>query len=188
MARRKTRNYVNNPDFYIAMIEYKKLCIEAEESGEPIPVVTDYIAKCIHDISNRLALKPNFISYPFRDEMVADGLENALLAIKNFNPDKSKNPFAYFTQIIYFAFLRRIAKEKKQLYIKFKMLEKQMNFDDGSNPHFAEAQIKNHYMADFIRKYEEGIAKKKEDKRLKDEEILKFEKEKEDNQLDDFLN
>ena len=126
MAKRKTGvHYVNNADFLEAMKEWKVKCKEAEELGDPQPPVTNYIGECFLKIANHLSYRPNFINYTYRDEMISDGIENCLQYCGNFNPEKSKNPFAYFTQIIYYAFLRRIQKEKKQTHIKNKMIEKQ---------------------------------------------------------------
>src|SRR6056300_506615 len=122
MARAK-RNYVNNPEFLQAIIDYKKVCKDAAESGEPNPQIPNYIGQCVFKIATRLATKPNFSGYTYKEEMISDGLENAIQALSNFDPDKSSNPFAYFTQIIWYAFLRRIDKEKKQLYIKHKVTE-----------------------------------------------------------------
>ena len=121
---RKPRNYVNNKDLLDALIKYQKDCTEAEDAGDPRPRVPDYIGTCIYQIATRLATKPNFSGYSYKDDMISDGIENCLLYINNFNPEKSQNPFAYFTQIIYYAFLRRIQKEKKQLEIKGKILER----------------------------------------------------------------
>jgi DNA-directed RNA polymerase specialized sigma24 family protein len=109
----KKKNYVNNKDLLAALIEYKSKCVEAEESGEKNPQVPDYIGKCIMLIAQRLSTRPNFSGYMYKEEMVSDGIENCLQYIHNFNPEKSQNPFAYFTQIIWYAFLRRISKEKK---------------------------------------------------------------------------
>ena len=126
MAKRKTGvHYVNNAQFLEAMKEWKDRCKEAEELGEPQPPVTNYIGECFLKIANHLSYRPNFINYTYRDEMISDGIENCLQYVKNFNPEKSKNPFAYFTQIIYYAFLRRIAKEKKQSHVKNKMIERE---------------------------------------------------------------
>lgn len=118
--RRKKTDYVNNSDFFNAIIEYKKQCREAEDQGEEKPMVPNYIAECIYDIANRLSTRPNFYGYTFREDMVMDGVENCLLYMHNFDPEKTENPFAYFTQIIWYAFLRRIDKEKKQMYIRYK--------------------------------------------------------------------
>ena len=123
MSDKKTKHYVNNADFLAALIEYKRVCDEAKKSKKPEPSIPNYIGECFLKIAEHLSRKPNFISYSFRDEMIADGIENCLMYFRNFDPDKSKNPFAYFTQIIYYAFLRRIVKEKKQLYVKYKATE-----------------------------------------------------------------
>ena len=117
-------HYVDNKKFLQAMKEYKQECIDAEETDD-VPVISNYIGECFLKIAQGLSYRPNFINYTYRDEMIADGIENCLQYIHNFNPDKSKNPFAYFTQIIYYAFLRRIAKEKKQSHVKHEMISKQ---------------------------------------------------------------
>ena len=124
MAKAKSVHYVNNKEFLEAMVAWKDLCAEAEKLGEQRPPITNYIGECFVKIANHLSYKPNFINYTYRDEMISDGIENCLQYVANFNPEKSKNPFAYFTQIIYYAFIRRIQKEKKQSHVKNKILEK----------------------------------------------------------------
>ena len=116
-------HYVNNADFLVAISEYRNKVLDAKEKGLPPPQVSNYIGECILKIANHLSYKPNFINYSYREEMISDGIENCLQYINNFDPTKSNNPFAYFTQIIYYAFLRRIAKEKKQSYIKGKLIQ-----------------------------------------------------------------
>ena len=106
------------------MIIYKKEYNTAKEAGKEPPMISKYVGECFMKIANRLSYRPNFINYAFRDDMISDGIENCLQYATNFDPEKSKNPFAYFTQIIYYAFLRRIAKEKKQSHVKNKMIEK----------------------------------------------------------------
>jgi len=124
MAKKKNNShYVNNEDFLKGMIEWKASVKEAKESGESIPPVTSYIAQCFLEIAQNLAKKPNFVNYQFKEDMIGDAVENCLLYCDNFDPEKSQNPFSYFTQITYFAFLRRIQKEKKQNYIKYKYLQ-----------------------------------------------------------------
>ena len=122
--RAKSVHYVDNAEFLIAMKDWKKNCISAEETGDPQPPVTNYIGECFLKIANHLSFKPNFVNYMFKEDMISDGIENCVQYIHNFNPEKSKNPFAYFTQIIHFAFLRRIQREKRQLDIKNKILER----------------------------------------------------------------
>ena len=115
-------HYVDNKKFLEAMIEHRNKCERAKEKGKKKPEVTNYIGECFLKIANHLSYRPNFINYTFRDDMISDGIENCLQYMDNFNPDKSKNPFAYFTQIIYYAFIRRIQKEKKQIQIKSKLI------------------------------------------------------------------
>ena len=124
MSRKRSEHYVNNKEFLAAIIDYKDEIIIAEKRGLPKPVIPRYIGECFLKIATHLSFKPNFVNYMFKDDMVCDGIENCVLYINNFNPDKSKNPFAYFTQIIHYAFLRRIQKEKRQLDIKQKIIEK----------------------------------------------------------------
>ena len=124
MAKKpKGEHYLNNKEFLQAMIEWRERCVTAENVGEPPPPVTDYIGECFLKIATHLSYRPNFINYTYRDEMISDGIENCLQYVKNFNPEKSQNPFAYFTQIIYYAFLRRITKEKKQTHVRNKIIE-----------------------------------------------------------------
>ncbi len=121
--RRAKVNYVNNRDFLSAMVDYKQSVIESETNDSKPPQVSRYIGECISQIARRLASKPNFSGYLFKEEMIGDGIENCLQYINNFNPEKYNNPFAYFTQIIWCAFLRRIEKEKKYLYTKYKAID-----------------------------------------------------------------
>ena len=122
MAIKKPVHYVNNEDFLKAIIEHQKLCLEAEESGESKPRLSNYLGECVLKIATKLANRPNFINYSYKDDMILDGIENCIQYFHNFNPQKSKNPFAYYTSIIYYAFLRRIDKEKKQSYIRGKLI------------------------------------------------------------------
>ena len=130
MAKRKrSEHYVNNKEFLAALIKYQEDIEIARLQDKTKPVIPRYIGECFLKIANHLSFKPNFVNYMFKEDMISDGIENCVQYIHNFNPEKSKNPFAYFTQIIYYAFLRRIQQEKKQLEIKNKILEK-TNFDE----------------------------------------------------------
>ena len=125
MARRKrSEHYVNNKEFLAALIKYREDKEIAQIKGLPKPVIPRYIGECFLKIANHLSFKPNFVNYMFKEDMISDGIENCVQYIHNFDPEKSKNPFAYFTQIIHYAFLRRIQREKRQLEIKNKILEK----------------------------------------------------------------
>jgi len=123
LAKVKPVHYVDNEKFLKEMIIYKRGFDEAKVKDELPPMISEYIGECFMKIAQRLSFRPNFINYAFKDDMISDGIENCIQYIKNFNPEKSSNPFAYFTQIIYYAFIRRIQKEKKQLYIKYKTME-----------------------------------------------------------------
>jgi len=116
-------HYIDNKEFLKEIVAYKKAVRKAKSEGKPKPSVGEYIGKCFLDIATNLAKRPNFTNYPFKDEMIGDGIENCIQYADNFDPKKSSNPFAFFTQIIYYAFVRRIQKEKKQLYVKMRCFE-----------------------------------------------------------------
>ena len=138
MARRKrSEHYVNNKEFLAALIKYREDVEIARLQDKTKPVIPRYIGECFLKIANHLSFKPNFVNYMFKEDMISDGIENCVQYIHNFDPEKSKNPFAYFTQVIHYAFLRRIQKEKKQLDIKTKIIERSgfdevMAVDDNS--------------------------------------------------------
>ena len=111
MAKKKRDHYIDNAQFFMEMSAWRKQVDAADAAGTQHPPVTHYIGECFMKIAEHLSRKPNFINYPYRDEMISDGIENCLLYAYNFDPKKSTNPFSYFTQIIYYAFLRRIQKE-----------------------------------------------------------------------------
>ena len=119
----KKQHYVDNKLFFAEMQKWKKDIAEQEEVDDLPPMVTEYMGECFYKIATHLSYRPNFINYTYREEMIGDGIENCIRYAKNFNPEKSKNPFAYFTQIIYYAFIRRITKEKKQTSIKQKIID-----------------------------------------------------------------
>ena len=124
MAKKKSEHYVNNKELLAALIDYRADVAVAKSKDLPKPRISNYLGECFLKIATHLSYKPNFVNYMFRDDMISDGIENCVQYIHNFDPNKSKNPFAYFTQIIHYAFLRRIQKEKKQLEIKNKILER----------------------------------------------------------------
>lgn len=161
-------HYVNNKDFLEAIVEMKRKVKEAEEQGLPKPIVSNYIGECILKIATHLSYKPNFINYSYRDDMILDGVENCIQYIDNFNPDKSSNPFAYFTQIIYYAFLRRIAKEKKQSYIKGKLIQ-DMPFEMFEVQEGDDSEYHNAYL-DFMQQnhtFDDSFMERKKDKKKK---------------------
>jgi len=127
MAKKKSIHYVNNADFSTAVVNYVTVLNEARKQEKTLPVVPDYIAQCFLRIAEGLSHKSNFVRYTYREEMVMDAVENCLKAIENYNLEAATrsgkpNAFSYFTQISWYAFLRRIAKEKKQQDIKAKYI------------------------------------------------------------------
>ena len=150
-TKKKSEHYVNNKEFLQAMIEYKDRCDKADKRKRKRPPVTNYIGECFLKIANHLSYRPNFINYTFRDDMISDGIENCLQYLNNFNPKKSNNPFAYFTQIIYYAFIRRIQKEKKQANIKYKMIEEAGIDEYDTLPGDNNSEYKNQFL-EFLRK------------------------------------
>ena len=164
-------HYVDNQRFLEEMTKYQQERKEAKDKGLDDPMCPEYIGECFMKIANRLSYRPNFINYAFRDDMISDGIENCVQYMSNFNPEKSKNPFAYFTQIIYYAFVRRIQKEKKQLYIKYKTMDSQSTlnenidtstYDQEQNYVFETmTQDQKANMYDFISNFEDAKKKKK---------------------------
>ncbi len=146
----KKEHYVNNKEFLAAMVEYKKGVDKAKKNNLTKPPVTDYIGECFLKITNHLSYRPNFINYTYRDDMISDGIENCLQYLDNFDGEKSNNPFAYFTQIIYYAFVRRIQKEKKQTVIKQRMIA-EANYDDMTLQPGEDRDFKNQF-TEFLQK------------------------------------
>ena len=188
MARKK-QHYVDNEKFLEVMSDYREKYLQAKDNDTELPIIPDYAGECFLKIAERLSHRPNFINYAFREEMVSDGIENSVMYASNFNPEKSTNPFAYFTQIIYFAFLRRIEKEKKQLYIKYKTMEEYSSLEDhvdmgemgqsetqsvssGASPLTVDKRAS---IQEFIFAFEEKKRKKKKPKPAKeDDNIVSF--------------
>jgi hypothetical protein len=189
IVARKKQHYVDNEKFLVVMSDYREEYLQAKDNDTELPVIPDYAGECFLKIAERLSHRPNFINYAFREEMVSDGIENSVMYASNFNPEKSTNPFAYFTQIIYFAFLRRIEKEKKQLYIKYKTMEEHSSLEDhvdmgemssedsravsaGASPLTTDKRVS---IQEFIFAFEEKKRKKKKVKPAKeDDNIVSF--------------
>jgi len=187
IVARKKQHYVDNEKFLVVMSDYREEYLQAKDNDTELPVIPDYAGECFLKIAERLSHRPNFINYAFREEMVSDGIENSVMYASNFNPEKSKNPFAYFTQIIYYAFLRRIEKEKKQLYIKYKTMEEHSSLEEhvdmgemssedsravtsGASPLTVDKRVS---IQEFIHAFEEKKRKKKKVKK-EDDNIVSF--------------
>jgi len=171
--KENVNHYINNKEFLQALIEYQADIKKCKKEGKPKPYVTDYIAMCFLQIAQRLSYRPNFINYTYKDDMISDGLENCLAYMHNFNPTKSKNPFAYFTQIIYYAFLRRIQKEKKQQYIKYKVYTEHVQDIEEETEKLSPDFINEKGSADFhihIKEFIDEMERKEKEKKQKREQ------------------
>lgn len=161
-----TTQYINNDDFLKALIEYKTALSDAIERNEKKPRIPNYIGECFLKIASNLSKRPNFCCYTYKDEMISDAIENCLMYFENFDPAKSSNPFAYFTQICWYAFVRRIAKEKKQQYVKYKATENFGILDEEELMELGDGTINQIQIYDnlyeFIEQYESNVKEKKE--------------------------
>lgn len=180
VKKKKTNHYVDNAKFLEDIVEYKKRVKEAAENGKEKPRVSEYCGKCIWLITENLARKPRFMNYSFIDEMKSDALENCFLYFDNFNPEISQNPFAYFTQIIYYAFHRRISKEEKNRYIIYKKFQESVLdtsdaslMVDGDDNHLISSTMYDN-LNDFIRNFEKREAEKKEKRKEKKQGLENF--------------
>jgi len=175
-TKTKKEHYVDNKQFLEAMKDYKKLCRKAKREKKEKPPVDNYLGSCFLKIANHLSYRPNFINYTFRDDMISDGIENCLQYLDNFDPVKSKNPFAYFTQIIFYAFVRRIQKEKKQVTIKHKLIMDNNLDDFALQPQDQQGEYTNQFK-EFLQKnlrMEEQPKKEKKPRKKKTVKSSKF--------------
>ena len=186
-------HYVNNREFSDAVNDYVRTLNEARKNNDPHPVVPNYIATCFLKICEGLSHKPNFIRYTYREEMVMDAVENCLKAIENYDIDAATrsgrpNAFSYFTQIAWYAFLRRIAKEKKQFDIKVKFMA-EADFSDLVDTHEHADSTGDGYFVEELRdrieviKHNDTLVKEY----AKEERKRKKREKKVDSDLSDFL-
>lgn len=167
-------HYINNKDFLKEMTKYRQAVRKAKRQGLPKPQIPRYVGECFMKIAENLSHKPNFLSYTFRDEMVADAIENCVMYVDNFDPAKSKNPFAYFTQIVYYAFLRRIQKEKKQLYVKYKATENAGILDEFELNENEDGTFRQFELYDNITEFIDNWENAKKAKKAKKQGLEKF--------------
>ena len=166
----KKKNYVNNKDLYVSMKEHKEK-IKVNEDTQ----ISNYIGEAILLICNNLSRKPNFSGYTYKQDMVSDAICDCVAAVNNFDPDKTNNPFAYFTQIAWNAFLRRIDKEKKQTAVKHKNYLNSM-FDvimEDTDVNYIKSDDVSHQI---VNSYEKTLTKTKTSAKLKG--IEKFQENK----------
>jgi hypothetical protein len=164
-----TVHYVDNKKFFEEILKYRAGLEEAKSLGKEEPRLPEYIGECIFKIAHKLSTMPRFINYSYRDEMISDGIENCIMYFKDYNPEIGQNPFAYFTQIIYYAFLRRIGKEEKNRYIIYKNYQE--SIVNKGDSHILVDSDDNHLMPtqiyDNISEFMEKFERKEEEKKIK---------------------
>jgi hypothetical protein len=188
-SRKKvTVHYVDNKKFYEEIVKYRERVEKALAEGKEEPRLPEYIGECIWKMANKLSTMPRFINYSFREEMVSDGIENCIMYFKDFDPNKTQNPFAYFTQVIYYAFLRRINKEEKNRYIIYKNFQETIInngsaglLTDSDDNHLIPNQTYDN-INDFMHRFEVKEQVKKDKRREKKEGLIKFYEEQRDEQ------
>jgi hypothetical protein len=179
MTNRKSIHYVDNQKFYREIVAYKQKLAEAEEQGLEEPRIPEYVGECIYKIAEKLSTKPCFINYSYREEMIGDGIENCILYFKDYNVDFGQNPFAYFTQIIYYAFLRRIGKEEKNRYTVYKHFQEMMSshgsemFTDSDGNSLTSGPLYDN-INQFMDRFEKKEQAKKDRKKSAKEGLDKF--------------
>lgn len=188
MSKQNKVHYVDNQKFYQEILEHKRKVAEAREKGLEDPKLSNYIGECIWKIATKLSTKPCFLNYSYREEMISDGIENCILYFNDYDPTKGSNPFAYFTQVIYFAFLRRINKEERNRYTIYKNFQETI-INNGHAGHLVDGDD-NHVMSvnlydninDFMDRFEKKEAVKKEKRKIAKEGLIKFYEEENDEQ------
>lgn len=187
-AKKKSHHYVDNKKFYEEIVAYKKKEEEYKQKGLESPRLPEYIGECIFKIANKLSNKPCFINYSYRDEMVSDGIENCIMYFKDFDPNKTQNPFAYFTQVIYYAFLRRINKEEKNRYIIYKNFQETIINNghtallmDMEDNHVVPSQLYDN-INDFMGRFEKKEEVKKQKRKETKQGLTKFYEEEKNEQ------
>jgi hypothetical protein len=188
MSKQNKVHYVDNQKFYQEILEHKRKVAEAREKGLEDPKLSNYIGECIWKIATKLSTKPCFLNYSYREEMISDGIENCILYFNDYDPNRGSNPFAYFTQVIYFAFLRRINKEERNRYTIYKNFQETI-INNGHAGHLVDGDD-NHVMSvnlydninEFMERFEKKEAVKKEKRKIAKEGLIKFYEEENDEQ------
>lgn len=168
-AKKTTVHYVDNKKFYDEIIKHRQKVEEAKLQGKEEPRLPEYIGECIWKIANKLSTMPRFINYSYRDEMISDGIENCIMYFHDYDPNRGVNPFAYFTQVIYYAFLRRIGKEEKNRYIIYKNYQESI-VNQGFTEILVDAEdnrLMPTQIYDNINEFMDKFEKREEEKKIK---------------------
>lgn len=185
LMTRKKKNYINNADFYVAIINYQDLCAEALSKGKPKPPIPPYIAECFYKVATNFTNNPRFrnkFAMYHQDEMISDALLQCVEYLDRFDRNVGANPFAYFTQFCNNAFVARLDKEKKHLYIKLSgamMVEdtgvtKDTNENDEQSNDESQDLLSYENYRDFIKDFEKkhNITHGKKKRKKKTENTL----------------
>lgn len=168
ITKKKRNNYINNKDFHKALSEFHEKLAESHEKGSKKPDISNYIGHAILQICNNLARKPNFYGYTYKEEMIEDGVLDCIAAVEKYNPNKTQNPFAYFTQIAWNAFIRRIYKEKRETYTKHKNYQNQ--YFQGI--YYDDEYVSNEMVDNLVQDFEKKLTKKKKAPKIKGVELF----------------
>lgn len=166
-------HYVNNQEFFDALVAYRDVCVVAKQQGQSAPQIPEFIGECFLKIATHLSYKANFVNYTFREDMISDGVENCIVYMHNFDPDKSKNAFGYFTSVIFYAFVRRIQRERKHTYLRYKMIEQAVIHGDtqathagGGQYHVDSAMLSFDNVQEFIQRFDDYTDRRRARRRM----------------------
>lgn len=173
--KKEKANYIDNKKFYSEIVKYREIIEKNKLEGKTPPQLTNYLGDCIVRIATRLSTMPRFINYSFRDEMIADAIENCMVYFHDFDPVRYQNPFAYFTQVVYYAFLRRIAKEEKDRYTKYKFFRDTL-IDSSDLVDEDDNRVVSGKMYDNINAFMERFEAKEAEKKRKRKELKGLQK------------
>jgi hypothetical protein len=170
----KKELYIDNAKFLAALKAYRLACYRAKRRKHSKPRIPEYLGECFLKLATRISTKPNFKSYTYRDDMISDATENCCQYLYNFNPNKGTNPFGYFTTMIHYAFIRRIEREKKHTYLKYKLMEKGVidgtqSYDPSESSGQPDTTMLNfENVQEFITRFDERMAKRRVRRKVKE--------------------
>lgn len=171
-------HYVDNQEFLRVLVAYQAAVAKAKKKKQDTPPIPEYVGECFLKIATHLSRRPNFNNYTFREDMVSDAIENCLVYMHNFNPEKTSNPFGYFTSVAFYAFVRRIQREKKHTYLRYKLIEQAVIEGDtqtttygGGQYHVDSAMLSFDNVQDFIRKFDDYTDKRRARRRTPKEPL-----------------
>lgn len=144
-------HYVNNKEMYEHCKVYHAACQEALAQGKEYPQIPEPIAAAILQIATRMMNNYNFINYTYKDEMAADGVLKCIVKAHRFDPNKSDNPFAFFSQIVWNEAVERIKKERHQTSVKARFIRNKMSDEFISHAGDIEDPDASNAFVEFLR-------------------------------------